>query len=147
MNDEAMQEQLDVEQLCVLLVDDDIFVRGVMLDMLSTAGVRKIEVASNGKEASNMLSVPNFRPDLIFCDLHMPAKDGFQLMDELAQKKFTGCIALVSGQQGHVLHSAELMARFHQLKILAALEKPVDMQQLRAVLAACQTQKNLSSLS
>ena len=135
MNDAAMQSQNKLGQLCVLVVDDDIFVRNVMLDMLSTLGVGKLEVASNGKEASNKLSVPNFHPDLIFCDLHMPAKDGFQLMDELAMKKFTGCIALVSGQQGHVLHSGELMARFHQLKILAALEKPVQMQQLREVLA------------
>jgi response regulator of citrate/malate metabolism len=123
-----------VAELKVLIVDDDEFVSSVMVDMITTLGVTTIHQSINGKDALRFIDNNSLTPDLVFCDLAMPGSDGFQLMEELGKRDFRGGVVLVSGQKDHVLHSATLMARFHQLNILASLEKPVSMQQLQSVL-------------
>lgn len=120
------------KNISVLLVDDDAFVRNVMSEMLKSLDVQQLTLASNGQEAVSLLAT--CKPDLIFCDLHMPGQDGFQLMEELANRHYEGAIVIVSGQKNHVLHSGEVMARFHLLDFLGALEKPVTRQQMQDIL-------------
>ncbi|MBI3230594.1 MAG: response regulator [Burkholderiales bacterium] len=118
----------------VLIIDDDAFVAAVMAEMLRNLGVAQVTICANGKEAGVNLMANRVAPDLVLCDLHMPGKDGFQVMEELAATGFRGGVLLVSGQQNHVLHSASIMARFHRLNFIGALEKPVTPEQLRNAL-------------
>lgn len=120
--------------LHVMVVDDDAFMCQILADMLSSLGAAKVTVCSNVEKAISNLHSLKMEPNLILCDLHMPGRDGFQFMEELAKKNYAGSIALLSGQQNHVLHSGKLMARFHQLPILAALEKPATREQIQSLL-------------
>jgi len=122
-------------QQSVLVVDDDKFMRVVMSDLLREQGFAQIAEAASGLAAVGTLQRPRPAPDLVVCDLNMPDGDGFEFMQQLAAADFVGGVLLVSGMDSRTLNSASLMARFHQLNILATLAKPVDAAALGAALA------------
>jgi CheY-like chemotaxis protein len=117
-----------------LLVDDDKFMLTVLSDMLRDFGVSAITTAGNGSAGIAALERMGAAPDLVVCDLNMPGADGFQFMEQLGKRGFSGGVILVSGMDARTLGSASLMARFHRLKILATLTKPVDATALRDAL-------------
>ena len=118
-----------------LLVDDDKFMLTVLTDMLQDLGVPGVTTAASGAEAALAFDRMTPPPDVILCDLKMPEGDGFQFMEMLASRKFAGGVVLVSGMEARVMNSASLMARFHHLKVLATLSKPVSAPGLSAALA------------
>lgn len=118
-----------------LLVDDDKFMLTVVGDLLRELGVSGITTAVNGAAALDAYDRGALKPDLVLCDLNMPVSDGFQLMEQLGTRGFTGGVILFSGMDDRTLKSASLMARFHRLQFLETLKKPVEKAALRAALA------------
>ena len=59
-----------------LLVEDTVTNQFVMTSILEGAGC-KVEIANNGKEASEMIEKGN-KYDIIFMDCHMPVMDGYE---------------------------------------------------------------------
>jgi CheY-like chemotaxis protein len=104
-------------------------------DMLRDLGVTDIRAAANGNDGAAALDRMAVPPDLVVCDLNMPGEDGFQFMERLGKRGFTGGVILVSGLDARILNSASLMARFHRLTFLATLTKPVEATALRAAIA------------
>jgi CheY-like chemotaxis protein len=109
-----------------LLVDDDPMMLAVLGDMLKSLGVGAVTTADSGQRGIEALDRCNPPPELIVCDLNMPGTDGFQFMEQLAARGFSGGVILVSGMDARTLKSASLMARFHRLQMLGSLDKPVD---------------------
>lgn len=120
--------------LSVLLVDDDHFMLEFISDILRDLGVANITTAADGTRGIAAFEAAKPPPDIVICDINMPGKDGFQLMELLAEKKYGGGVILVSGLAGRVMNSATLMAKFHHLKILGALPKPIEKQTLAELL-------------
>jgi CheY-like chemotaxis protein len=118
-----------------LLIDDDKFMLTVLGGMLRDLGVGAISTASNGTAGIAALERMAIAPDLVLCDLNMTGADGFQFMKQLGKCNFGGGVILVSGMDARTLNSASLMARFHRLRFLGTLTKPVDEKALRAVLS------------
>ncbi|MES2296027.1 MAG: response regulator [Pseudomonadota bacterium] len=116
--------------LNVLMVDDDSFMLDFVASLLQDLGVQHIARAKDGQAGIAAYDRAGVKPHLILCDLHMPGQDGFQFMRMLGERRYSGGIALISGQENRILHSAELMAQFHQLHILGALSKPVSSEEL-----------------
>jgi CheY-like chemotaxis protein len=122
--------------LRALVVDDDAFMREFIADLLQDLGLADIATAADGAEAIARLRNPDLiRPHLIIADLQMPGQDGFQLLAALAEQRYDGGLILLSGQEDRILNSAMLMARFHQLQVLAALPKPPDPAALSRAIA------------
>ncbi len=65
---------------CILIAEDDKFLIKVYQTKLTKEGFQ-VEIAVNGEEALKLAREKN--PDLIFCDLMMPIKDGFEVLREL----------------------------------------------------------------
>ena len=118
-----------------LLVDDDKFMLTVVGDLLRELGVSGITTAVNGAAALDAYDRGALKPDLVLCDLNMPVSDGFQLMEQLGTRGFTGGVILFSGMDDRTLKSASLMAQFHRLQFLDTLKKPVEKAALRAAMA------------
>lgn len=118
-----------------LLIDDDKFMLVVLGDMLRELGATQITTAPNGMAGIEALDRASQAPDVVVCDLSMPGSDGFEFMERLSVRGFTGGVVLVSGMDARTLNSASLMAKFHRLNILATLSKPVDEAALGAALA------------
>lgn len=129
--------------LRILVVDDDRFQIELLRDMLLTLGVRPgfLQTARSGSDALRQLESGKM-PDLLVCDLHMPAMDGFQFMESVADLGFENNLLIISGQSGQVRYSAGLVAQLRRLNYLGALEKPVSMSALENILSEAMNFRN-----
>ena len=67
----------------ILIVDDEPANVDLLRRVLERAGFSRIESTNDSREAVELYV--RFRPDLILLDLHMPHRDGLEIMDELNQ--------------------------------------------------------------
>ena len=63
----------------VLVVDDDIVARMMLMHLVDSCGQYQIEEAEDGEEAWRRLE-DGLRPAIVFCDLRMPRLDGMALL-------------------------------------------------------------------
>lgn len=69
-----------MNQKVILLVDDEPFILRSLSFILSKEGY-KVHVASNGEEALDLLH--KIKPDLMFLDVLMPKKHGFEVCQQV----------------------------------------------------------------
>jgi DNA-binding NtrC family response regulator len=72
--------------------------------------------------------------DIVFLDVLMPNTSGLQVLDQLAQQKATCAIVLMSGHLER-LDGAEKHAESLDLNLIAALEKPFRLEDIKDVLS------------
>ena len=121
-----------VGALKVLVVDDDPFQIEFIGDTLRSLGILDITLAASSDQA--LQAQARFKSsapfDLLVCDLHMPGKDGFQMMEAMAAAGYRGAVIIASGQESAVLHSASLVAQLRRFKLLGSIQKPVTKSAL-----------------
>lgn len=110
----------------VLLVDDDSYVRTVMIQALKEAG-HQVFSATNGIEA--MRHFPGIQADLIITDLFMPEQEGLETITKLRRQFPDVAILAISG--GSSASSTMLFVAL-QLGATHTLEKPFDKNALLA---------------
>lgn len=81
MNGLTIMKAYDLSSIDVLLVDDHKFTLSYMREILRILGVREIRVAEDVDSAIKMSG--NFKPDIIFCDIEMPGKNGIELIKQI----------------------------------------------------------------
>lgn len=104
----------------ILLVDDDPAIRQILLRLLSEEGYFVV-TAANEAEAFEFASVMSF--DLVLLDLSAPAKDGWEIFEQLyAENPFLAIILITTrpNQYYPALTSG----------VGALLEKPLDFTKL-----------------
>ena len=70
------------EQPVIMVVDDSVSVRRVMLNLLKKVGWTVID-AKDGVDAIEKLHLTGERPDLFLLDIEMPRMDGYELLSSL----------------------------------------------------------------
>ncbi|MBA3659023.1 MAG: type II/IV secretion system protein [Gemmatimonadales bacterium] len=80
------------EGTCVLLVEDEDQLRGVMKDLLEREGYRVAE-ARDGAQALDQ--VDRFAPDIMLLDLNLPGLDGFGVLRQLRSRPATRHLPVV----------------------------------------------------
>jgi CheY-like chemotaxis protein len=120
----------------VLLVDDDIFMLGVLDDMLREFGATSVTKTMGGMAALAALDAMCPPPDLVLCDLNMPGGGGLQFMQALSTRGFKGAVVPMSGMRTRAPHSVVQMEGSHRLKVAGTLRKPVSASALEAVLGS-----------
>ncbi|MYN00798.1 response regulator [Pseudoduganella sp. DS3] len=118
--------------LRILLVDDDPFMLSMLADMLEDLGQLNVRSESDARQA--LLALPQFRPDLLICDLSMPELDGIEFLQKAADRHFAGAVVLLSGMDASVRQAADTLARAHGLSLLGTLAKPATPAALRQLL-------------
>ncbi|WP_166879636.1 response regulator [Massilia mucilaginosa] len=131
----AISTPTTLAALHVLLVDDDPFMLELLGSMLNKMGVMRVSQAADGERGVAALDGGRSMPDVVICDIHMPGKDGFQVMEAMAASGYKGAVVLLSGMDARTLNSAALMARFHHLNVLGVMTKPVSRAALSDLLA------------
>lgn len=122
--------------LRILLVDDDPFMLSMLADMLEDLGQLNVRSESDARQA--LLALPQFRPDLLICDLSMPELDGIEFLHQAAASHFTGAVVLLSGMDASVRQAADTLARAHGLALLGTLAKPASPAALGELLGKIQ---------
>lgn len=118
-------------RLRVLIVEDESYTRRVIRGLLRQCGVREIAEAEDG--GKGFLELLQFRPHLVFCDIHMEPVDGLEFVRivRAAESKAiaeTRIIFLTADAQRDTVMSAK------ELNIDGYLVKPVSLNRLQAKL-------------
>ncbi len=127
-----------------LVIDDEAFVLNVTVKALQQLGHERIDTASNGLEALNMLSESTSPYDVIICDLNMPQMDGIEFIHHAKQRNYGGGLILLSGEDRRILEMTRNLATTQDLNILGSITKPVSLPLLEDIL--CQYTPNISDL-
>lgn len=126
--------------LRILLLDDDSFMLSLLADMLEELGQLNVRSENNARQA--LKTLPQFRPDLLICDLSMPDLDGIEFLRLAAESEFGGSVLLLSGMDAGILRAAETLAMAQGLTILGACKKPVALPELADLLVLAAAQRN-----
>lgn len=113
----------------VLIVDDALFMRMMIKDILSKDGLEIIGEAENGIEAVKKYA--ELKPDLVTMDIVMPEMDGIEAVRNIMKldPKATVLMCSAMGQQPLVVEALEAGAKdfiikpFQPLKVVEAVRK------------------------
>jgi DNA-binding response OmpR family regulator len=113
----------DVDRKRVLVIDDDLPLRGMLAAALRQAGFQVL-LACDGDEGHRALTL--HRPDVILLDLAMPGANGWDFLQRLKETGYLGTVPIiVLSAHLHVEPKAIL-----QLGVAAILPKPFNLPEL-----------------
>jgi len=107
----------------VLVIDDDDIHLSLITHLLSAHPFDSVSVAQNGIEALRHIDRSDHHPDLVICDVFMPDQDGIEVIQELAQRNFTGALILISAARTWA-EFAVTLAKEHKINLLEYVSKP-----------------------
>ena len=116
------------------MVDDQVFIVGIIKRMLNRLGVRRALSCGTGQTALEMVDRVGGRLDVIICDLNMSGMDGIEFLRHLADRPTPPSVILMSGGAKRLLETVGELAGARGLRVLAGLAKPVTMQALKGAL-------------
>lgn len=116
----------DLSHLSVLIVDDNLLNQKILVKILSKTNI-KIHLAKDGNEA--LLKCASHSYDLIFMDVHMPGKDGYEVVKYLRSMHNT---AVILGFSADV--TKESIERGMKAGMNDYLTKPISQETLFAIL-------------
>ena len=113
----------DVDRKRILVIDDDLPLRGMLAAALRQAGFQVV-LAGDGDEGHRALTLR--RPDVILLDLAMPGANGWDFLQRLRETGYLGTIPIiVLSAHLHVDPRAIL-----ELGAAAILPKPFNLPEL-----------------
>lgn len=126
---------MQIANLCFLIVDDHEFQRAMLKMMLQSLGAKNIFGAGDGTEALNLLRRDDLNFDIVLSDLEMPGMDGMEFIRHLGESTAGISVILISALEPSLIASVETMARVYGINLLGAIEKPISLQQLQALIS------------
>ena len=113
----------------VLVVDDAMFMRMMLKDILSKNGYEVVGEAANGKEAIDKYI--ELRPDLVLLDITMPEMDGITALKEIKHIDPQAVVVVCSamGQQNMVIEAIQngaldfIVKPFQQNRVIESLKR------------------------
>jgi two-component system OmpR family response regulator len=118
----------DVDRKCVLVVDDDMPLRGMLSAALRQNGF-KVVLAGDGGEGQRAMTLHH--PDVVLLDLMMPGINGWDLLQRLKESGFldTTPIIVISA---HLRVDPQAIL---QLGVKAIVPKPFNLDELMDLIA------------
>ena len=115
----------------IIVVDDDPHMCDFVREVAQDIGYA-VQIPDGAPDIR--ASLANASPSAIFLDLLMPEIDGIEVIRLLAEHRSEAQIVLASGEGHQVLHTAKSLAEKRGLKVACALEKPIQLDDLEAIL-------------
>ncbi len=113
--------------MTLIVVDDNEEMGQFVGDAAELAGF-DVETLTAAKELIKRTS--DVHPDVIVLDIVMPDMDGIELIGELARRKVTSKIVVMSGYNNDYLDNAEKLAQDQGLNIAGSFTKPASLADL-----------------
>lgn len=108
----------------ILLVEDDMFLRNLLTARLGREGFR-VESATDGIEALEKIRA--LRPNLVLLDLILPRKNGFEVLQEIADDPQLASIPVIIisnlGQESDVARGRALGALDYYVKARLSIDE------------------------
>lgn len=122
-----------IDDVNCLVVDDDPMFNLVAEGVLKSLTKGQVVTATNGREGLVAL-VNDSAFDFVFLDLNMPDLDGLAFLRAASEAGFKGRVVISSGEDRAILSSAATLGRMLGISIAGALRKPLQMNEVKAVL-------------
>jgi DNA-binding NtrC family response regulator len=119
---------------CILVIDDDIAIRSVLLLLLERQGHQTI-VAENGRRGLNILETRDV--DLLIIDIFMPEMDGLETIRLVRQIKPALPIIVMSGGAQLLGSMPDYLLMAMKLGAIESVRKPFKPDALVAAVASC----------
>lgn len=117
----------------VLVVDDDVVSRMVLMHLIDSCGVHDIVEAEDGAAAWEQLE-GGLRPALCFCDLRMPRLSGMELLQKVRADSTLDAMPLVLVSSANDQDTVRDAVRAGAAGYIV---KPFQQEQVREYLEAC----------
>lgn len=122
-----MQKETDPARLIrALIVDDEEGAREIMERLLLR--IPGVEIAGKASSADEALEMAvNCQPDIVFLDVRMPEKNGFQLADYLQKYMFNTTVVFVTAHAEFAINAVKISAFDYLLKpvMMAELQETI----------------------
>jgi DNA-binding response OmpR family regulator len=122
----ASKRLSDVDRKRILVIDDDLPLRGMLAAALRQAGFQVL-LAGDGAEGHRALTI--HKPDVVILDLAMPNVNGWDFLQKVKESGFTGLPIVVLSAHLHVEPQAIL-----RMGVRAILPKPFNLPDLISVI-------------
>jgi len=126
----------EAAHLSVLVIDDEVFVRETLAEMLTILG-HKVRAVAGGREGLRELSERHY--DLVFTDLSMPEMDGWETAREIRRRGSDAAVILITGHG-----AATPIAPGDKDLVNGIIGKPFDFDQVAEAISHA-TQKTVTS--
>ena len=120
----------------VLIVDDALIMRKRIRDIAERAGWEVAGEAANGEEALGLCERQQF--DVMILDMVMPGLSGIEVLEKLKENHSECEVIMLTGQG-----TIEVAVQAMKLGAFDYLQKPLEMEELRAVVHAAIREKGL----
>jgi two-component system chemotaxis response regulator CheY len=121
-------------EMKVLVVDDDIVSRMVLMHLVDSCGAYEIVEAGDGEDAWNQLQL-GLRPAICFCDLRMPRLSGMVLLERIkaapALESMRFVLASSASDQATMVQASSLGADGYLVKPFQPDQVSEQLAQLR----------------
>lgn len=114
-----------------IIIDDERLARKEIRVLLEKYNVEIIEECSNHIEAKN--AIENLQPDVVFLDIQMPEKNGFELLEELT---FIPEVVFVTAYDEFAINAFKVNAFDY---ILKPIEEPILIETLKKLKSKLKT--------
>jgi len=109
----------------ILVIDDSDVIRKLLSEFLSDLGYA-VDLAKDGREGVSKALSDNY--SVIFCDIHMPKKNGYEVFREVSAKKPKQQFIMTDSLPGELAEMARKGGAQH------CLTKPFDLEQVKQAL-------------
>jgi len=124
-----------IDDLSVMIIDDEPFMRKLLIRLLIDIGVSDIQEASDGADGLNQLARNPEKPNIIICDLDMPGINGIEFVRKLRAAKMPEFsdlpVLIVTGNAGSDKVEDAVNAGIH-----GYLVKPISRNMLESRMAS-----------
>jgi CheY-like chemotaxis protein len=121
--------EVDLKGRHALVVDDDPFVRSIVVRMLRDLGEPKIDLADHGSEATAILAFPGKNIDFALVDFMMPSMNGLELLKAIRTGR-ARCRRDLPVAMLTAISDKDLVGKALALDVNAFLLKPTSQQVL-----------------
>jgi two-component system, chemotaxis family, chemotaxis protein CheY len=116
-----------IQEICVLVVDDQLEMLGLMRKMIREMGVVNISEAKDADSALNAFRMAPEAIDVVLSDWNMPGLTGVEFLRELRQIKPSITFLMVTGRS-----DADSVVEAKKSGVTSYILKPFSPQQLEA---------------
>jgi DNA-binding LytR/AlgR family response regulator len=116
--------------ISALIVEDEVHAQDILEDMLSELPeIRVVDKVTTVDDA--IVSILNYRPDLVFLDIDLPGKNGFELIHELNNLRIIPVYIFVTAYNDFAISAIRHSAFDYLLKPINPAELRASIDRLR----------------
>jgi two-component system, chemotaxis family, chemotaxis protein CheY len=119
---------LTVDDVQILVIDDEAFVRKIIVQILNRLNIRKVSQAEDGSEGLKKTLI--VKPHLVLCDIHMEPLDGMKYLSTIRGISDPGIaripIIFLTSDAGQ-----EKVMRARELRVSGYMVKPVSVNDVK----------------